>query len=699
MKKVLASMSVSVLASAALFTMQSCLDEYAPGNYYTFTGETVASLLESEEYKDDFTYFVEVLKRADIWGEMKTYGNYTCFAPTNDGFKEYFDEKGVSSVDELTDEQCDTIAFTHIIKSLFYCKDLVVGALPYPNMLDRYLIYNCDELRDADDTTKVKAVYRLNGQSRIIERDDSVVNGVVQIIDKVLNPTNKMLPDVIKVDPNIKIFSEALFATGLDQKLTGYIDAEYPQQRMEGNDSTDYSTTPCLYTTGYETERGIFAEKRYFKYTVFAEPDSVFLANNINGFDDLVLKAQEIYDEAYPEDADAYVLFPDPSNPDDLSCYKNPKHPLNRFVAYHLLPEQLTYDQFNVSQPEFTDYFVGWDYIDIEDFYETMMPHSIMRISYPVTGGRYINRKGARKADDGKGVTEKGVRIFTPSEDAVLKARIEGEDASTALNGVYHYIEDILAYSKHTREVTLNCRMRIMCNTLSPDFINSGARGRNNSDANGKWTMGYLDGFCTNVEKTEETELWVRYRNNTFTSFFGDEMTLRGIYDVTFRLPPVPTAGTYEIRMFVCAMSDESLANPIGDRGVVQYYLNGVPCGIPVDLRYNQTNPKVTGDGKTANKPETDEEIEEVNLKTKAMHSRGYMLAMDTYAAQGSINLCWDRNDCLRKIITTDYLYPDKDYYLRIRLVLDNPDACCPFNTLELVPKSIYQGDIPEDRH
>ena len=104
----------------------------------------------------------------------------------------------------------------------------------------------------------------------------------------------------------------------------------------------------------------------------------------------------------------------------------------------------------------------------------------------------------------------------------------------------------------------------------------------------------------------------------------------------------------------------------------------------------------VTGDGKKANKTD-DEDL--LRAKEKAMHSRGYMLAPDSYSAQGSINLRWDREDCLRKIICTDYFYPEVDYYFRIRLVLDNPTACCPFNMIELVPKSIYAGDIPEDTH
>lgn len=657
---------------------QSCLDEVAPGNYYTFTGNTVASFLESEGYKENFTDFVKVLKRAGVWGEMRTYGTYTCFAPTNEGFKEYLAKKGVSSVDELTKEQCDTIALTHLCNHLFYCKDLVTGALPYPNLLDRYLVYTCDS--SADATGKYKIVYRLNSQTTIIERDDSVQNGVVQIVDKVLSPSNKMLPDVMKEDPNISLFNKALLETGLADSLVAYIDATYPTPSY---DSTSASKG-VRYDTGFETNQiGIFPEKRYFKFTAFAETDSVFKAHGIETLDQLVAFVTPIYKESFP------------NSQYDENDYTDRNHPLNRFVAYHLLPEQLNYNEFNISQPELTGYYLEWANIDIEDFFETMMPHSIMRLSSPYIGGRFINRKGIAS----KAGFVRGIEIFDPNRPGAAGGELIDK---SAINGVYHYIDDILLYDKTTREETLNTRMRIMCQTLSPDYINSGARGRlaNATDKNA-WTMGYLPGYCTNVEMSKETQAWVRYRNNTFTCFFGEEITVMGIFDITYKLPPVPFPGTYELRMYECTMKGQTLNGYSCDRGVVQIYLNGVPQGIPVDLRISQTDPEVTGDGEQVKKPTAGDEEAEALLraKEKAMHSRGYMLAPDSYSAQGNINLRWDRDDCLRKIITTDYFDPEQDYYFRIREVLDNPAACCPFNMIELVPKSIYAGDIPEDSH
>ena len=50
----------------------SCVDSLNPATYYTFKDDTVASYLEKNE--EDFSSFIEVLKRAKVWGEMRTYG-------------------------------------------------------------------------------------------------------------------------------------------------------------------------------------------------------------------------------------------------------------------------------------------------------------------------------------------------------------------------------------------------------------------------------------------------------------------------------------------------------------------------------------------------------------------------------------------------------------------------------------------------
>ena len=41
----------------------------------------------------------------------------------------------------------------------------------------------------------------------------------------------------------------------------------------------------------------------------------------------------------------------------------------------------------------------------------------------------------------------------------------------------------------------------------------------------------------------------------------------------------------------------------------------------------------------------------------------------------------------------------NQDYYIRIKLVVDNPQTQLPVNYFELVPKSVYAGVEVEDTH
>ena len=105
---------------------------------------------------------------------------------------------------------------------------------------------------------------------------------------------------------------------------------------------------------------------------------------------------------------------------------------------------------------------------DPEDFYETMCPGTIMRFCSP-SAGLFINRKGLQNK-----ATIRGVKVLSPSESGVTD--------QSALNGVYHYIDRPLVYSTEVRDNVLNCRIRVDGTTMSPDFMNAGARGHFGED-------------------------------------------------------------------------------------------------------------------------------------------------------------------------------------------------------------------------
>jgi len=627
------------------FSITSCKDVIADGDttFYTFTGEMVTDYLQNRNEK--FSDFIEVLQRAEIYDLLSTYGTYTCFAPTNTAMNSYLQSRGLTSVSQLARSECDTLAFSHLIKVTYFTTDMNDGVISTTNMNDRYLSLTCDT--DAQKNVK----YFINMNSQIITRDDSVENGVVHTIDRVLTSSNDLLPTILEKDTTITLFCQAMKLTGLDVLTSKYLDPTY-------SCSSDSVELGILYHTGNEWETGFFMKARKFMYTAFVETDSVFAQKqNIRTIAELKAYAKSVYDLTYPKDAGLYD-----------QDWTNRKNPLNRFIAYHFLDRLGNYNELTISGE--VKRLMQVKNMDATDTYETLCPHTVVQVSSP-SEGLFLNRKGV-----GANFTVRGVKIGAPSDS---------KKGQNALNGVYHYIDDILTYSTQTKDIVFNCRFRFDATTLSSDFMSSGARGR----AGTATCTAFKGGSVKDWSFSDKTFVSVRNRHTDFDSYQGDEVVLLGQYDFTFKLPPVPE-GTYEIRLGYCAMSTRGVIQTIFKRRSNGSWIKPFStCGIPLDLRVNALNNAI---GWIADATNT-----ETNKATdKAMHNRGYMKGPDSIMKNGSPSF---RNSAatFRCILTTRYLSADEDNYLHIRQVLENPKAEFAFDYIELCPKSVF--DNGEDTH
>ena len=319
---------VAALACIAAMSLAGCRESIDESTRYTFTGHTVASFLE--EHEDVYSSFIEILNRGGRLSLMKAYGQYTCFAPTNDAVARYLVEQdsiyraslvddnpddiiwtGVTSpeLSELSDSMCKVIAQTHLIPYIYLTVDLESDIIPTMNMNDRYLSlsYAVDE---SDHSILI-----INGNGKVIARDEEVENGVVHTIDAVLNPSTNTLPKQIEDQGFFHIMSEALKATGYEDKLQGYKDETYTDGDL---------TAPSIYGDKLVP----YPANRYFGYTAFLEPDELFFEHGINNFEDLAKKCAEWYPEA-----------------DASAPYTSPTNPVNQFVGYHILDRNLPYSR------------------------------------------------------------------------------------------------------------------------------------------------------------------------------------------------------------------------------------------------------------------------------------------------------------------------------------------------------------------
>lgn len=649
--KSMALIAVPLLGGMVSSLLTSCSDDdISATNYYTATKRTAAQLLSDSPNR--YSQFQAILNRANYYSLLSTYGTFTVFAPDNNAVNAFLASKNYKSVDEIPADVCDTIARTHIVnKGAYFTTDYMAGSLPEMNMDDRFLVITCD----SDVNNNNQLLLYVNKLSRITEKDDSVTNGVVHTIDRVLTPSNEFLPDLMENDTTISIFVAALQLTNMKDSLTKFIDMSYSCSM----DSVKGEGLPLIRYGGKDMKQ-TFPEKRYFKYTAFVETDEVFHRYGIYTLDDLDKYARKVYNATFPQDAGKYDTL-----------YTNRKNPLNRFVSYHLIDRIGTYSDWAPTGEILTN-CCKTNIADAEDFWQTMLDtEGMIRFSrHKATEQLYANRKGKN------GSICKGIKV--------LDALESGNHEQNALNGIYHYLDDILVYDVNTRENVLNCRMRIDATTLSADFMNQNCRGHIGSDENHLFCLknDYIKGW--KILKGTRV-VGVHCDNPVWSSYLGNAICVKGEYDVEITLPQ-PPPGTYEIRLAYVAGEE---------RGVVQVYLNNDPCDIPVDLTRGTWDPEIGGD------IDDSAPMEEILANDKAMHNRGYMRGMDSYGKPGWTDQQSFRTEAtehVRRILTTAQFKSGETYKLRFRQVAKG-DKEWSFDYIELCPKSVYASPAGEDWH
>ena len=630
-----------LLIAVALVTNMavSCNEEDLPDNYYTATEMTAAGFLQNDPAR--FSEFTRILQRANFLSTLATYGEYTLYAPTNEAVNNYLSANNYGSVEDIPQNVCDTIARTHIVKGgVYFTADVSDGTLPLLNMDDRNITITCDS--DVNNNNAI--IYYVNKSAKMIERDDSVTNGVVHTIDHLLVSTSMLLPDLIKQDTTSTIFASALALTGVELNMRKVEDYSY----TIGRDSVEEGLPEVFFgAEGEKWTKVKFVERRYFKYTAFVETDETFEKAGIYNINDLIAKAKAWYDNVFPEDAGKYD--------DD---YTHPKNPLNRFVSYHILPFLVNYDQLVVSG-QIKDYYCDLSKADAEDYYETMAQGCILRASGPKDGKVYLNRK---RMDV---LITPGVRVLSPTES--------GLNLQDCANGVYHYISAPLYFNPEA----LNNRMRIDATTLFPDFLNM---SKCRVQFNEKTMTMFKNNYLTNVKATSQSLIGVRGNEIWTNSWEGNMVAICGEFDIEIKLPPVPKTGMYELRLGYSV-------NP--SRGILQVYLNGIACGVPVNLQQ----------GPEGWKEDTEDE-EENRATDKSMHNRGFMKAPDSQGGDISNGGTPFRaaGHIMRRVLYTGEIRQDQENWLRFRQLLKG-NYSLSLDYIELCPKNIYASPEGEDTH
>lgn len=491
------------------------------------------------------------------------------------------------------------------------------------------------------------------------------------------------LPDFISRDAKLTLFSKALEATGLDYALVDFIDKTYSC----GEDSVAGNIPAVKFggCNGDGLHKGNhlrYPANRKFKFTAFAETDDVYARYGINTLEDLKSYAKSVYDQVYPADAGKYDSDP-----------TNPKSPLNRFIRYHLMDRFGSYGDWAPSGQIYSNNWIP-DVADAEDYWETMSGEMI-RFCRLSSGSLYANRKGLRNTVyDGCA----GVRVLNDAESKLLNP---DQDANrfSVINGIYFYLEDILAYTPTVRDNVLNRRLRFDTTTLSPDFMNQNARGYYASEI----LYMFKNDYVKNFKLSKDTQIGVHSDDMWWSSYLGNAVCIKGDFDFSVKIP-TPPAGQYEVRLGYVARSNAPIMQTFwNDKSLGELDMTYPIWALAEQIGKDKgiKNPNYTPDGW---EPEYEFNIndtgsEEHNAQVDAyLREYGYMKAMDSYR-KGT----WANSfrvaipESMRRIFGTVDIKEGEECWLRFKKLSTDPDQELAFDYIELVPVGVIQAG--EDRH
>lgn len=689
--------SAIMTVAVAIMALSSCSENIDESNLYTFTGEMMIDYFENRP--NMYSSYLEILgkvhpsKRSESTMKelLSARGNYTCFAPTNEAIQAYIDslhkigQLDSDKLSEISDSVAEALVFNSIIQNgdvkAYAQTDFEEGALGMTNMNDRFVTISFDN--DADGKTLIF----VNTDSRIIQstEDEEVENGYVHTIDKVLSPSNASVADLVMISENTRFFGSLLKETGWDKKLQQVKDEAWYDRWVENGDIP--GSIQAIPGKDFNPH---YPEHRLLGHTIFVETDSIFKANGINDIEDLRkwLQTNATFDD--DTNQGHTTDWTDRDYTDDYNW-------LNQFVAYHILPERLTYNhlvnfanEYGCTPSMLKTRTASQFYVNAWEYWETM---GVQRRSVKVTGIRgnmMLNRVSVYNKTTYKErtaeITIPGIRVHSTN----------GNIKNDALNGFYFPIDGILVWNETVSKKVLNERMRYDVTSLFPEFLTNNIRQYGHEDRSHNWIV--TPDYCDNIYNMSKETYFTYLVNGSYSGSSGswmnyqiDEMNITGVLDFTMKLPPVPYTGTYEIRYGI---------NSNDNRGMAQVYVgtnkDNLPAiGIPLDLRQS------SGVAQTATGWVDDAKLgddDAINENDKAMRNLGFMKAPKYIQFEnGKTGRDVDYR-CVRKIIYMGQLEAGKTYWIRFKSVLANSGAEFFYDYLEIVPKSIYAGEEAEDK-
>ena len=445
-----------------------------------------------------------------------------------------------------------------------------------------------------------------------------------------------------------------------------------------------------FFDTLRDADGNTYPQRRLYGFTALLEPDAVLQANGIS-----TLAQMRQYAEG---------KYPDGKDKTDT----DPESALYRFVAYHLLPYKLTTSQlcptrdFTVTQtfedPEWQAETFRDGHFSLDNYLFPMAENTIIQVQ------KFIWRDQEEQTpvfNDSRNPYAPDWTNFVSEAEGVVTIDMQNSNLD-CLNGEVHALTGMLYYD----ESVYHKRLRMDFTSFFPEMWN-----------NDLTTIAHAipHGYIGNIDYDDKEGVTMNYyiRYGTHSYYQGDMFMMHGRCNVEVEIGPVPS-GSYEVRIGFRPRT----GNVVNVYGVVQYYLDGEPCGIPLDQSILATDPSVGFTqswfylyGGVEQNPirsaswmsgrETEDDYYGYD-NDKDMHNRGFMKAPDSYCSSelangdtSPIHAGTARNDAYnyRRVLKLVSWPTTQKHTLRISNLEDKP---FDIDYIEFIPTDLIED---EDTH
>jgi uncharacterized surface protein with fasciclin (FAS1) repeats len=212
---------------------------------------------------------MQALETTKLDEVLNLYGTITLFAPTDAAFQKYFQRNGISGVAQMQEYEIREMLYYHMYNTVYSSNAFTSGSLPEPTRLGKFI--------KMDVTKGIKSTV-LNNSIKVDTMDITLTNGIVHVIDDVLEPPVQSMYDWLKEHSEYSIMLETFEKTGNDSILKNLA--------LIGDTAIRWKT-------------------------VFLESNRVLAEYNIISFDDLARKYSDSYytSQRYTESYDSLNIF------------------------------------------------------------------------------------------------------------------------------------------------------------------------------------------------------------------------------------------------------------------------------------------------------------------------------------------------------------------------------------------------------